>query len=144
MRKPDWLKIKLPKGKNYQKMKELLAQYNLHTVCSEARCPNLGECWSRKTATFMILGDVCTRNCKFCAVRTGNPNGTVDKEEPKRIAQAVKDLALNYVVVTSVTRDDLSDGGAKIFAATTKEIKQLNPKIKIEVLIPDFAGNFSA
>ena len=144
MRKPDWLKIKLPKGKNYQKMKELLAQYNLRTVCSEARCPNLGECWSRKTATFMILGDVCTRNCKFCAVRTGNPNGTVDKEEPKRIAQAVKDLALNYVVVTSVTRDDLSDGGAKIFAATTKEIKQLNPKIKIEVLIPDFAGNFSA
>jgi len=142
--KPDWLKITLPKGKNYNIIKEILTQYHLNTVCQSARCPNLGECWGNKTATFMILGDVCTRNCKFCAVRTGNPKGMVDKKEPKRIAQAVEDLALNYVVITSVTRDDLSDGGAEIFTETIKEIRQLSPKTKIEVLIPDFAENFNA
>lgn len=142
--KPDWLKITLPKGENYNKIKEILNQYHLNTVCQSARCPNLGECWGNKTATFMILGDVCTRNCNFCAVRTGNPNGMIDEKEPKRIAQAVKDLTLHYIVVTSVTRDDLPDGGAEIFAQTIKEIKQLNPETKIEVLIPDFAGNFNA
>lgn len=142
--KPDWLKITLPKGKNYNIIKEILTQYHLNTVCQSARCPNIGECWGNKTATFMILGDVCTRNCKFCAVRTGNPKGMVDEKEPKRIAQAVEDLALNYVVITSVTRDDLSDGGAEIFTETIKEIRQLSPKTKIEVLIPDFAENFNA
>ncbi len=144
MPKPDWLKITLPKGKNYNIINEILSRYNLNTVCQSARCPNIGECWGNKTATFMILGDVCTRNCKFCAIRTGNPNGTIDEKEPQRIAQAVKDLALNYVVVTSVTRDDLTDGGAEIFAETIKEIRQQNPETKIEVLIPDFANNFSA
>ncbi|MDH5683896.1 MAG: lipoyl synthase [candidate division WOR-3 bacterium] len=144
LRKPDWLKIKLPKGKNYQKMKELLAQYNLHTVCSEARCPNLGECWSRKTATFMILGDVCTRSCKFCAVKKGNPKGKVDNEESERIARAVKELGLNYVVITSVTRDDLADVGAEVFKNTISSIRQISPDTKIEVLIPDFAGKISS
>ncbi|MEO0114222.1 MAG: lipoyl synthase [candidate division WOR-3 bacterium] len=144
MPKPNWLKITLPKGPNYNKIKAIVKKYNLHTVCEQARCPNIGECWTNKTATFMVLGDTCTRNCKFCAVKTGNPKGTVDKEEPKRIAYAVKDLALNYVVVTSVTRDDLSDGGASIFAETIKQIKKVNPNTKVEVLIPDFAGSAQA
>ena len=125
-------------------MKELLAQYNLHTVCSEARCPNLGECWSRKTATFMILGDVCTRSCKFCAVKKGNPKGKVDNEESERIARAVKELGLNYVVITSVTRDDLADVGAEVFKNTISSIRQISPDTKIEVLIPDFAGKISS
>jgi lipoic acid synthetase len=144
MQKPDWFKIDLPKGKNYQEMMKLLNRYHLNTVCSSARCPNLGECWRRKTVTFMILGDVCTRNCKFCAIKTGNPKGVVNKEEPEKIAHAVKELGLDYVVITSVTRDDLSDGGAEVFAKTITEIRQLNPKTKIEVLIPDFAGELSA
>lgn len=144
MLKPDWLKITLPKGNNYNKIKETVHRYHLNTVCLSARCPNLGECWGRKTATFMILGDACTRKCQFCAVNTGNPKGVFDQAEPKRIAQAVRDLGLDYAVITSVTRDDLPDGGAEVFAETIKEIKQLSPKTKIEILIPDFAGDFNA
>ncbi len=144
MPKPNWLKITLPKGPNYNKIKAIVKKYNLHTVCEQARCPNIGECWANKTATFMILGDTCTRNCKFCAVKNGNPKGIVDKKEPQQIAYAVKNLGLNYVVVTSVTRDDLPDGGASIFAETIKQIKKVNPNTKVEVLIPDFAGSAQA
>lgn len=142
--KPDWLKITLPKGKNYNKIKEIVHRYHLNTVCLSARCPNLGECWGGKTATFMILGETCTRNCQFCAVNTGNPKGIFDQAEPKRMAQAVRELNLDYVVITSVTRDDLPDGGAEIFAETIKEIKQLSHGTKIELLIPDFLGDFNA
>jgi|UniRef100_A0A7C6AA69 lipoic acid synthetase len=142
--KPNWLKITLPQGSTYNKIRAIVKEYNLHTVCEQARCPNIGKCWAGRTVTFMILGDTCTRNCKFCAVKTGNPKGIVDKEEPKRVAQAVKNLALNYVVITSVTRDDLTDGGASIFAQTIKQTRKLNPNTKIEVLIPDFAGSSQA
>lgn len=142
--KPNWLKFKLPQSPNYLKIKSLLTQYNLHTVCVQARCPNLGECWDKKTATFMILGDLCSRHCQFCAVAMGKPSGIVDEKEPKRLAQAVKELALKYVVITSVTRDDLPWGGAEIFAKTILEIKHLNPKTTVEVLIPDFTGNRQA
>jgi lipoyl synthase len=146
--KPDWLKITLPQGNNclrqYRDVLQALHRYHLNTVCKSARCPNLGECWGRKTATFMILGDTCTRNCQFCAVNTGNPKGFFDQAEPRRIVQAVVDLGLNYVVITSVTRDDLPDGGAEVFAETIKEIKRLSSETKIEILIPDFNGDFNS
>jgi len=143
MKFPYWIKKKAPDQEILQEMGELLRSLSLHTVCEEARCPNIGECFSKKTATFMILGEVCTRNCKFCAVKKGKPL-PLDFEEPKNIAEAVKRLNLNYVVITSVTRDDLNDGGAEHFAKTVKEIKSRNRRIKVELLIPDFKGYLSS
>jgi len=137
---PEWLKKRAPKEEILQEMQRLLRSLSLHTVCEEARCPNIGECFARKTATFMILGDRCTRNCTFCAVKKGNPL-PLDPQEPENIAKAVNKLRLKYVVITSVTRDDLNDGGANQFAKTIREISKLNKKTKTEVLIPDFKGS---
>lgn len=139
LKKPDWLKIKIPSGNEYKEVFELLKKYNLSTVCQEARCPNIGECWSKKSATIMILGKVCTRACRFCAVETGNPKGRTDSEEPKNVAKVVKILELKYVVITSVDRDDLKDFGSSHYAHTIKFIKEKNPDTKIEALIPDFS-----
>jgi len=138
--KPYWLKTRLPSGETSRDMDRLLARLGLHTVCASAKCPNLGECWGHGTATFMILGDVCTRHCRFCAVRSGNPGGDVDAAEPDRIAQAVLELKLRHVVVTSVDRDDLPDLGTGQFACTIRAIRQAAPHARIEVLIPDFAA----
>jgi len=139
-RKPEWLKISLPSKGKYTEIKKILKELNLHTVCVEAKCPNLGQCWGEGTATFMILGDICTRYCKFCATKTGNPRGIVDKDEPRRVAIAVQEMDLDYVVITSVTRDDLPDGGASIFRQTIEEIRKIKPDVYIEVLVPDFGG----
>ncbi|MBW2984783.1 lipoyl synthase [Candidatus Woesearchaeota archaeon] len=136
-RHPDWLKVKLPGGENYAKIKSLLDEEGTHTVCEEAKCPNAGECWNRGTATFLILGDTCTRYCGYCNVKTGKP-GSLDQEEPKKVARIINKLGLKYAVVTSVTRDDLRDGGASIFAETINEIRKSNPECKVEVLTPDF------
>jgi len=140
IRKPGWLKISLPKGDNFLKVKGLLEEKGLHTICSSGKCPNMGECWNAGTATFMILGDMCTRSCKFCATKTGKPL-PVDIHEPEKIAQSVKHLKLKHVVITSVDRDDLPDGGAAIWAATVRKTKELNPGTTIETLVPDFGGN---
>ena len=142
-KKPPWLKRRLPAGKEYENVRRLLDKNCLHTVCQEAKCPNLWECFTEGTATFLIMGDRCTRNCRFCAVAQG-PLGPPDPEEPKRIAEAVQTLNLSYVVVTSVTRDDLPDRGAGHFAATIKYIRKSNPDTRVEVLIPDFLGSESA
>jgi lipoic acid synthetase len=143
MRKPPWLKKRIPPFQDLQKVKSILEETNLHTVCEEARCPNLGECFARGTSTFLILGKICTRNCGFCAVEHGAPARS-DDAEPEKVAQAVKKMNLQYVVITSVTRDDLPDGGASLFAKTIKSIRALDSKAKVEVLIPDFQGNPSA
>jgi lipoyl synthase len=140
IRKPDWLKIKLPKGDNYLKVKGILEEQGLHTICSSGKCPNMGECWNAGTATFMILGEICTRSCKFCATKTGKPL-PVDENEPEKIAQSVRHLNLKHVVITSVDRDDLPDGGATIWAETVRKVKELNPGTTIETLVPDFGGN---
>ena len=140
---PHWLKVKMPSGQNYNDLRHKMRESSLHTVCEEARCPNIGECWERKTATFMILGDTCTRACTYCAVNTGTPNG-LDLEEPIRLAQTVESMLLNYVVITSVNRDDLPDGGAFIFSQCIKQIKKRLPECKVEVLTPDFEGNFES
>jgi len=140
IRKPDWLKIKLPQGQNYLKVKGILDQHGLHTICSSGKCPNMAECWSAGTATFMILGDICTRSCKFCATKTGKPFPT-DPGEPEKIANSVKLLNLKHVVLTSVDRDDLPDGGATAWAATLRKMREICPGTTIETLIPDFGGN---
>ncbi len=137
-RKPDWLKVKLPGSGEFPEVKSILRHYRLHTVCEEARCPNLGECWGSGTATIMILGDLCTRSCRFCATKTGNPHGFIEEDEPLRTALAVKEMELDYVVLTSVNRDDLPDGGSEHFAKTIKTIKEHAPSALIEVLIPDY------
>lgn len=142
--RPPWLKVRLPSGPNYQRLRGLFHKLQLHTVCEEALCPNIAECWSSGTATIMILGDVCTRACRFCAVTTGNPAGKVDWEEPYRVAQAIAEMNLAYVVITSVDRDDLADGGARIFAETVRQVKRLSPGTIVEVLIPDFQGDLDA
>jgi lipoic acid synthetase len=142
-RHPEWIKVKAPGSPNYLRLKRILRQKNLHTVCEEARCPNIGECWGNKTATFLILGDTCTRGCRFCAIDKGKPLA-LDPEEPRNVALVVKDLGLNHIVVTSVNRDDLPDGGAAHFAKTVFWIKTLNPQIRVELLIPDFDGNLQA
>jgi lipoyl synthase len=139
-RKPPWLKVRAPGGPNYMRLKRLMRGANLHSVCEEARCPNIGECWEDATATFMILGDVCTRNCGYCAIAHGRPTWE-DREEPERIGYAVRDLALEYVVITSVNRDDLADGGAAHWAATIRAVRRHAPGCRIEVLIPDFLGS---
>jgi lipoic acid synthetase len=143
-RKPPWLKVRFPAGDRYQRIKSLLREHELHTVCEEAHCPNIGECFNSGTATFMILGDVCTRACGFCAVTTGRPGATLDWLEPYRLARAVRTLGLDYVVITSVNRDDQSDGGAGIFAGCIRAIRSDNPACRVEVLIPDFMGNWDA
>jgi lipoic acid synthetase len=141
--KPEWLKVRAPGSPSYLRLKGLMQDLNLHTVCEEARCPNIGECWNHGTATFMILGDVCTRACSYCAVAHGRP-GAVDAAEPERVADAILTLSLNYVVITSVDRDDLADGGASIFAETIRQTRARGRQCRIEVLIPDFQGNDSA
>ncbi len=142
-RRPEWLKVKIPSGPGYKETKQLVDQHRLHTVCEEARCPNIAECWSQRSATFMILGDVCTRSCGFCAVKTGRPL-YLDWDEPRRIAEAVAQLNLRHCVITSVNRDELPDGGSQIFAITIREIRKCLPNCTIEVLIPDFKGNEKA
>jgi len=143
-RKPDWLKVKLAHGENYEHLKREVKALDLHTVCQEAMCPNIGECWGAGTATIMILGDTCTRACRFCNVKTGSARGEVDWLEPKRVAEAVRDLGWKYLVLTAVDRDDLADGGAAIFASTVRMIHKLSPQAKVECLTGDFAGDLAA
>lgn len=138
-KKPDWLKVKLPHGLEYARVRNIIDTHKLHTVCESAMCPNMGECWSAGTATFMILGNICTRSCNFCAVITGRPT-ELDTEEPYRVAEAVHLMRLKHCVITSVNRDELKDGGAAIWAKTIEEVRKLNPNTTIEVLIPDFKG----
>ena len=142
-RLPPWLKVKAPGDAGYRKLKRLVGGLRLNTVCESARCPNVGECWSQGTATFMILGDVCTRSCGFCAIKTGRP-AELDEDEPRRVAEAVARLGLRHAVITSVNRDELTDGGARIFARTLEELRRRCPATTVEVLIPDFQGNWDA
>ncbi|NOY95137.1 MAG: lipoyl synthase [Chlorobi bacterium] len=138
-RLPRWMKMNMPKGESYSKVKNLVAKHGLHTICTSGNCPNIGECWNRGTATFMILGDICTRRCRFCAVKTGRPLSP-DLQEPGKIAESVRIMGVKHCVITSVDRDDLDDQGAGIWARTIREVKKVNPDTKIEVLIPDFRG----
>lgn len=140
IRKPEWLKIRPPAGERYFELKNISKSLNLATVCEEAKCPNISECWAGGTATFMVMGEVCTRGCRFCAVKTGNPNGWLDHEEPQKLANVISKANWEYVVLTSVDRDDLPDGGAAHFAACVSAIKEASPEIIVEVLIPDFQG----
>jgi len=142
-RHPDWIKVRAPASPEYQRTKSILAELKLHSVCQEAACPNIGECFSHRTATFMLMGDVCTRNCPYCAVTHGRVR-PLDADEPRRIADAVAKLGLQHVVVTSVNRDDLPDGGAAHFAATAHAIKSMLPSTRVEVLVPDFQGSFAS
>ncbi len=142
--RPDWLKVRFFGGPNYQDLKRLMRTLGLHTVCESARCPNMGECWEHRTATFMILGNICTRACGFCAVPSGKPIGPPEEDEPDRVAEAVEKMGLRYAVVTSVNRDDQPDGGAAIFARTIQEIRRRVPGCRVEVLIPDFRGEWPA
>jgi len=142
-RHPDWLKVRIGGGENYSKMISLLRNAKLHTICQEAKCPNIAECFGSRTAVFLILGDVCTRNCRYCNVKYGEPS-SLNLNEPMDVAESVKELGLKYVVITSVTRDDLEDGGANVFYKTIKEIKKLNKNCKVEVLIPDFKGKIGS
>src|SRR6201981_482998 len=137
--KPEWLKARAPMGENYHELKRLARTLDLHTVCESAQCPNIGECWNHKTATFMLLGNLCTRRCGFCAVPKGRPQ-PIDYDEPRRVAEAVEKLALKFAVVTSVNRDDDNVGGARVFAETIREIRRRVPACRVEVLIPDFQG----
>jgi lipoic acid synthetase len=142
--KPSWLKVKAPGGDEYRRLKQTLRKLDLHTVCEEARCPNVGECWSSGTATVMILGDTCTRGCRFCAVKTGNPRGGVDPREPEHVARALAELELKYAVLTMVDRDDLLDGGAEHVALTVSALKRRRPSMLVETLVGDFRGNHAA
>ena len=139
--KPNWFKVSLPRGTNFHDLKSIVSEYRLNTVCEESKCPNIGECWNDRTATLMVLGSVCTRACQFCAVDTGNPNGWLDSYEPEHIAKTVAFMNLDYVVITSVDRDDLEDGGATHIASCVLETKALCPTVTVEVLSPDFGGN---
>jgi lipoyl synthase len=139
--KPEWIKVRAPAGEKYFEIKELLKSLKLATVCQEARCPNMGECWSGGTATFMLMGEVCTRGCRFCSVKTGNPKGVIDNDEPEKVGYAISQMGLDYVVLTSVDRDDLPDEGSSHFARTVATIKQNRPDLLVEVLTPDFKGN---
>ncbi|TFB11292.1 lipoyl synthase [Candidatus Marinimicrobia bacterium MT.SAG.3] len=141
--RPEWLKVRLPSGEGYTRTKHIVKEFNLHTVCEDARCPNMAECWGNGTATFMILGDICTRSCGFCNVKTGRPT-ELDLDEPRRVAEAIVAMGINYAVVTSVNRDELTDGGASIFAETIRQIREKSPECTIEVLIPDFKGDHEA
>ena len=141
MKKPDWLRVKLPVGEEYKKVRKIVSEHKLHTICESGNCPNMGECWSAGTATVMILGNVCTRSCGFCAVHTGKP-AEVDPYEPLRVAKSVKLMGLRHVVITSVDRDDLKDGGSEIWAKTVETIRKMNPGVTLETLIPDFQGKW--
>lgn len=141
IKKPKWLRVKLPTGENYRKVRGLVDQHNLHTICESGSCPNMGECWGEGTATFMILGNICTRSCGFCGVQTGKPDA-VDEFEPGKVANSVKIMGVKHAVITSVDRDDLKDGGANIWAQTIRAIRQQSPGTTLETLIPDFAGNW--
>lgn len=143
-RRPDWLRVKLPSGEKFKEVSETIRNNDLNTVCSEARCPNMGECWGAGTATFMILGDVCTRSCSFCAVKTGRPPKDLDWDEPKRVAEAAAKMKLKHVVLTSVNRDERKDGGAPIFAECHRILRDMIPGVTIESLIPDFRGEWDA
>lgn len=138
--KPSWLKVRPPLNESYHRIKGLLKDLNLATVCQEAQCPNIGECWDGGTATFMLMGEVCTRGCRFCAVKTGNPKGAIDKDEPQKVGYAIAQMGLDYVVITSVNRDDLEDQGAGHFAETVKVIRENDPNLIVEILTPDFRG----
>jgi len=138
-KRPDWLKVRLPMGENYKEVLEIMHRSKLHTVCEEARCPNLAECWSHRTATYMILGDTCTRSCGFCNVKLGVPE-KVDWDEPRRVAESARELGLRHVVITSVNRDELHDGGASVFAETVRLLREYLPNCTVEILIPDFKG----
>ncbi len=138
--KPKWLRVKLPTGKKYTELRSLVDKYDLHTICTSGSCPNMGECWSEGTATFMILGNVCTRSCGFCGVKTGRPD-TVDWDEPEKVARSIRIMKIKHAVVTSVDRDDLKDMGSIIWAETVKAIRRMNPETTLETLIPDFQGN---
>lgn len=140
-RKPDWLRVKLPTGEEYRKVRQLVSEHKLHTICESGNCPNMGECWGAGTATFMILGNVCTRSCGFCAVATGKPSEE-DPFEPLRVAKSIKLMGLKHAVITSVDRDDLKDGGSGIWAKTIEVVRKMNPGITIETLIPDFQGKW--
>src|SRR5687768_276467 len=142
-RKPSWLKMKMPAGEEYSKLLNLVNDHHLHTVCQSAKCPNMGECWAAGTATLMILGDVCTRSCGFCHIATGKPP-TLDLDEPVRVGDAVRTMDLKHVVITSVNRDELPDGGAAVWAHTIREIRRQSPGTSVEVLIPDFCGDWNA
>ena len=142
--RPDWLRVKFFGGDNYQELKRMMRTLGLNTVCESARCPNMGECWDHRTATFMILGEICTRACGFCAVPSGKPASAPDEDEPNRVAEAAERMGLRYAVVTSVNRDDEPDGGARIFARTIQEIRRRVPTCQVEVLIPDFRGDWDA
>lgn len=141
IKKPKWLRVKLPTGENYKKVRSLVDQHNLHTICESGSCPNMGECWGEGTATFMILGNICTRSCGFCAVKTGRPE-EVDIYEPGKVAHSVKTMGIKHAVITSVDRDDLKDGGAEIWVQTVKAVRHQSPGTTMETLIPDFAGNW--
>ncbi|MCH8273047.1 MAG: lipoyl synthase, partial [Candidatus Marinimicrobia bacterium] len=141
--RPEWLKVRLPSGEGYTKTKNIVKEFKLNTVCEDARCPNMAECWGNGTATFMILGDICTRSCGFCNIKTGKPVG-LDFDEPRRVARAIEAMGIDYAVITSVNRDELSDGGASLFAETIEQIRSTVPACKIEVLIPDFKGDIEA
>ena len=141
-RRPDWLRVKLPSGEKFKEVLDTINEHKLNTVCSEARCPNMGECWGAGTATFMLLGDVCTRSCAFCAIKTGRPPAELDWEEPVRVADAARKMGLKHVVLTSINRDDRKDGGAPIFAATHTELRRVIYGVTIESLIPDFKGDW--
>lgn len=143
-RRPQWLKAKIPGGESYARLKTIIDSHKLHTVCEEARCPNMGECWSAGTATFMILGDICTRSCGFCAVKTGRPDYGLDLDEPRRVVDAIKLMGVSHAVITSVNRDERPDGGSPIFAETIRLIKEEIEGATVEVLIPDFKGNEEA
>ena len=143
-RRPDWLRVRPPAGESYVELKSLFRSLDLHTVCEEAHCPNVSECWGGGTATIMLMGDTCTRGCRFCAVKSGNPRGALDIEEPRKVAIALAEMDLSYVVLTSVDRDDLPDGGAEHFARTIREIKDRRPDLFVEALIPDFQGDLDA
>src|SRR5882762_1068121 len=140
-KKPDWLKVKLPTGENYTKVREIVSEHKLHTICQSGNCPNMGECWGAGTATFMILGNICTRSCSFCAVATGRPLA-VDFDEPARVANSVKLMNVKHCVVTSVDRDDLKDGGAEIWVETIRAIRKYSPGTTLETLVGDFAGKW--
>ncbi|MCE9590532.1 MAG: lipoyl synthase [Planctomycetes bacterium] len=142
-KKPDWLRARLPGGPGYERLRGIIDDHQLHTVCESAKCPNMGECWSRGTATIMILGDVCTRSCGFCHIATGKPP-TLDLDEPRRVAESVALMGLRHIVITSVNRDELTDGGAAVWAETIRRCREASPKTSIEVLIPDFCGDWSA